>query len=136
MPAEETYVIVGASLAGAKAAETLREEGFAGAVILIGDEQLRPYERPPLSKGYLLGKDDADSVYVHEASWYPEHDVDLRLGVTVISVDAAARQVMLAAGEPVSYDKLLITTGASPRRLRVPGADLERCAVPAVQARL
>ena len=124
MPAEETYVIVGASLAGAKAAETLREEGFAGAVILIGDEQLRPYERPPLSKGYLLGKDDADSVYVHEASWYPEHDVDLRLGVTVISVDAAARQVMLAAGEPVSYDKLLITTGASPRRLRVPGADL------------
>ena len=59
--------------------------------------ELRPYERPPLSKGYLLGKDDADSVYVHEAGWYPEHDVDLRLGVTVISIDAAARQVALAA---------------------------------------
>ncbi len=125
MPAETAYVIVGASLAGAKAAETLREEGFTGAVVLIGDEDLRPYERPPLSKGYLLGKDDADSVYVHEAGWYPEHDVDLRLGTTVTSIDAAARQVALAGGEPVSYDKLLITTGSSPRRLRVAGADLD-----------
>jgi NADPH-dependent 2,4-dienoyl-CoA reductase/sulfur reductase-like enzyme len=125
MPAEPVYVIVGASLAGAKAAETLREEGFGGAVVLIGAEDLRPYERPPLSKGYLLGKDDADSVFVHEAGWYAEHDVDLRLAATVTSVDATARQVGLAAGDPVSYDKLLITTGATPRRLRVPGADLD-----------
>ncbi|MGD0374015.1 MAG: FAD-dependent oxidoreductase [Streptosporangiaceae bacterium] len=125
MPAEPVYVIVGASLAGAKAAETLREEGFTGAVVLIGDEDLRPYERPPLSKGYLLGKQDADSVYVHEAGWYPEHDVDLRLGTIATSIDVAARQVTLASGEPVSYAKLLITTGAAPRMLRVAGADLD-----------
>ena len=125
MPAEPAYVIVGASLAGAKAAETLREEGFSGAVILIGAEDLRPYERPPLSKGYLLGKDDADSVFVHEPGWYAEHDVDLRLGVTVTAIDTAARQVEVAGGDPVAFGKLLITTGSSPRRLRVPGADLD-----------
>jgi NADPH-dependent 2,4-dienoyl-CoA reductase/sulfur reductase-like enzyme len=125
MPAEPAYVIVGASLAGAKAAETLREEGFSGAVILIGAEDLRPYERPPLSKGYLLGKDDPDSVFVHEPGWYAEHDVDLRLGVTVTAIDAVARQVEVAGGDPVSFGKLLITTGSSPRRLGVPGTDLD-----------
>ena len=125
MPAEPAYVIVGASLAGAKAAETLREEGFSGAVILIGAEDLRPYERPPLSKGYLLGKDDADSVFVHEPGWYAEHDVDLRLGVTVTAIDPVARQVEVAGGDPVSFGKLLITTGSSPRRLGVPGTDLD-----------
>jgi NADPH-dependent 2,4-dienoyl-CoA reductase/sulfur reductase-like enzyme len=124
MPAEPAYVIVGASLAGAKAAETLREEGFTGSVVLIGDEQQRPYERPPLSKGFLLGRDELSSVYVHEDGWYAEHDVDLRLGVTARSVDRAARRVGLADGSSVSYDKLLIATGASPRRIRVPGADL------------
>jgi NADPH-dependent 2,4-dienoyl-CoA reductase/sulfur reductase-like enzyme len=124
MPAKPVYVIVGASLAGAKAAQTLRDEGFDGSVVLVGSEDLRPYERPPLSKGYLLGKDAADSVYVHEAGWYAEHDVDLRLGVTVTSIDRAVRQVALADGGPVGYDKLLITTGASPRRLKVAGADL------------
>jgi NADPH-dependent 2,4-dienoyl-CoA reductase/sulfur reductase-like enzyme len=124
MPAKPAYVIAGASLAGAKAAETLRDEGLAGPIVLIGSEDRRPYERPPLSKGYLLGQDEADSAYVHEAGWYAEHDVDLRLGVTVTSIDRVARQVSLSAGEPVSYEKLLITTGASPRRLPVPGADL------------
>ncbi len=125
MPAGPACVIVGASLAGAKAAETLREEGFGGAVVLIGAEDLRPYERPPLSKGYLLGKDDADSVFVHEPGWYAEHDVDLRLGVTVTAIDTAARQVEVAGGDPVAFDKLLITTGSSPRRLGVPGTDLD-----------
>ena len=125
MPAEPPYVIVGASLAGAKAAETLREEGFDGPVALIGDEQDRPYERPPLSKGFLLGNDEQGSVFVHSEDWYAEHDVDLRLGVTAQSIDRAARQVSLADGSSVSYDKLLITTGASPRRIRVPGADLD-----------
>ena len=80
MATEPTYVIVGASLAGAKAAETLREEGFSGGVVLLGEENERPYERPPLSKGYLLGKDEKSSIYVHEEGWYAEHDVDLRLG--------------------------------------------------------
>ena len=121
-----TFVIVGASLAGAKAAETLRDEGFDGEIVLIGSEQERPYERPPLSKGYLLGNDERDSVYVHPADWYAKHDVDLRVGVTVTAIDRAAATVTAsgpAGTESVSYDKLLLTTGASPRRLDFPGSD-------------
>src|SRR6266702_4090086 len=124
MAGEPAYVIIGASLAGAKAAETLRAEGFGGSVILLSDEMERPYERPPLSKGYLLGKDEKSSIYVHEEGWYSEHGVDLRLGVTVTSIDRAARHVSLAGGGTVTYDRLLLTTGSSPRRLRVPGGDL------------
>jgi 3-phenylpropionate/trans-cinnamate dioxygenase ferredoxin reductase component len=74
------YVIVGASLGGAKAAQTLREEGFTGRLVLIGDEAERPYERPPLSKGYLLGKQDKDKLYVHDEGWYRENSVELQLG--------------------------------------------------------
>jgi NADPH-dependent 2,4-dienoyl-CoA reductase/sulfur reductase-like enzyme len=121
-----TFVIVGASLAGAKAAETLRDEGFDGEIVLIGSEQERPYERPPLSKGYLLGNDERDSVYVHPADWYAKHDVDLRLGVTVTAIDRATATVTAsgpAGAESLSYDKLLLTTGASPRRLDFPGSD-------------
>jgi 3-phenylpropionate/trans-cinnamate dioxygenase ferredoxin reductase component len=125
MNADTTFVIVGASLAGAKAAETLREEGFPGRVILIGEEQERPYERPPLSKGYLLGRDERDSVHVHDARWYGEHDVDLRLGTRVTAVDRAAHEVVLDGGERVRYDRLLLTTGSTVRRLNLPGADLE-----------
>jgi NADPH-dependent 2,4-dienoyl-CoA reductase/sulfur reductase-like enzyme len=125
MPAEPTYVIVGAAMAGAKAAETLREEGFGGSVVLLGEEQERPYERPPLSKGYLLGKEEKSSIYVHEEGWYAENAVDLRLGVTVTALDVGARQVALAGGGTVGYDRLLLATGAAPRRLSVPGADLE-----------
>jgi len=121
-----TFVIVGASLAGAKAAETLRDEGFDGEIVLIGSEHERPYERPALSKGYLLGNDERDSVYVHPADWYAKHDVDLRLGVTVTAIDRAAATVTAsgpAGTESLSYDKLLLTTGASPRRLDFPGSD-------------
>jgi 3-phenylpropionate/trans-cinnamate dioxygenase ferredoxin reductase subunit len=125
MPAEPSYVIAGASLAGAKAAQTLREEGFGGPITLLGAEPERPYERPPLSKGYLLGRDERSSIYVHDEGWYAAHDVDLRPGVTVAAIDRAARQVALADGGELSYDKLLITTGARPRRLDVPGGDLE-----------
>ena len=117
-----TYVIVGASLAGAKAAETLRDEGFDGEIVLLGTEQELPYERPPLSKGYLLGKAERDSIYVHPLDWYPGHDVDLRLGVTVTAIDRDAATVSTAEG-PLHYDKLLLTTGASPRRLSFPGSD-------------
>ena len=123
MPTDPTYLIVGASLCGAKAAETLREEGFGGRVILIGSETELPYERPPLSKGYLLGKEEKSVIYVHEEGWYAEHDVDLRRGVTVASVDPAGRTVTTAEGDSVGYDRLLLATGASPRRLTIPGAD-------------
>jgi len=119
------YVIVGASLAGAKAAETLREEGFGGPVVLIGEETERPYERPPLSKDYLLGKAERESIYVHPAGWYAEHDVELRLGTTVTGVDPAAHEVTLAEGSRIGYAKLLLTTGSTPRRLRVAGGDAD-----------
>ncbi|WUH96657.1 FAD-dependent oxidoreductase [Spirillospora sp. NBC_00431] len=122
---EETFVIAGASLAGAKAAETLREEGFAGRVLLIGDEIERPYERPPLSKGYLLDKEPREKAHVHEADWYEKHDVELRLGVSVASIDRDAHQVRLSTKEPIGYDRLLLATGASPRRLEVPGSKLQ-----------
>jgi len=119
-----TFVIVGASLAGAKAAETLRAEGFDGEIVLLGTEHELPYERPPLSKGYLLGKAERDSIFVHPLDWYPGHDVDLRLGVTVTAIDRDAATVSTAEG-PIHYDKLLLTTGASPRRLSFPGSDRE-----------
>ncbi|MFF9894598.1 NAD(P)/FAD-dependent oxidoreductase [Streptomyces longispororuber] len=122
--ADQTFVIVGGGLAGAKAAETLRAEGFTGRVILIGDERDHPYERPPLSKGYLLGKEDRDSVYVHEPSWYAQADVELHLGQTVVAIDRAAHTVRLGDGTVVRYDKLLLATGAEPRRLDVPGTGL------------
>jgi NADPH-dependent 2,4-dienoyl-CoA reductase/sulfur reductase-like enzyme len=121
-----TFVIAGASLAGAKAAETLRDEGFDGQIVLLGTEPELPYERPPLSKGYLLGNEPLDSVYVHPADWYAEHDVDLRMGVTVTGIDRAASAVVASGpGGPeiLLYDKLLLTTGASPRRLNFPGSD-------------
>ncbi|MFS2291851.1 MAG: FAD-dependent oxidoreductase [Actinomadura sp.] len=122
---EETFVIVGASLAGAKAAETLRKEGFGGRVLLIGDEIERPYERPPLSKGFLLDREPREKAHVHEADWYDKHDVELRLGTTAAAIDRGAHQVRLGSGEPIRYDRLLLATGASPRRLEVPGAKLQ-----------
>jgi 3-phenylpropionate/trans-cinnamate dioxygenase ferredoxin reductase subunit len=125
MSTDATYVIVGASLAGAKAAEALRAAGYDGRVVLLGTETELPYERPPLSKGYLLGKAERDTIYVHPKEWYTEADIDLRLGVTAIGVDRAAHEVVLADGSSVGYTKLLLTTGSSPRRLQVPGADLD-----------
>ncbi|MET9951728.1 FAD-dependent oxidoreductase [Streptomyces sp. NPDC006339] len=122
--ADQTFVIVGGGLAGAKAAETLRAEGFNGRVILIGDERDHPYERPPLSKGYLLGKDERDSVFVHEPAWYAQHDVELHLGQPVTAVDREARTVRLGDGTVIRYDKLLLATGAEPRRLDIPGTGL------------
>ncbi|GGL16675.1 NAD(P)/FAD-dependent oxidoreductase [Streptomyces flaveus] len=124
MGSATTYLIVGASLAGAKAAQTLREEGFAGRIVLVGEENERPYERPPLSKGYLLGKAEREEIYVHPPQWYAEHDVDLRLGITVTGVDPAVHEVTFVDGSRLAYGKLLLTTGSSPRRLPVPGADL------------
>jgi NADPH-dependent 2,4-dienoyl-CoA reductase/sulfur reductase-like enzyme len=123
-----SYVIAGASLAGAKAAETLRDEGFDGDIVLIGAEPERPYERPPLSKGYLLGNEPRDSAFVHPEGWYAEHGVDLREGTTVTAIDRGTATVAVSAaggdGE-LAYDRLLLATGASPRRLDFPGSDRE-----------
>jgi 3-phenylpropionate/trans-cinnamate dioxygenase ferredoxin reductase subunit len=123
MSASNAFVIVGASLGGANAAEALREEGFDGPVVLIGDETELPYERPPLSKEYLLGKAERETIYTHPPSWYADNNVDLRLGVQATAIDPAAHEVALADGSRVGYARLLLTTGSSPRRLPVPGAD-------------
>ncbi|WP_405651433.1 NAD(P)/FAD-dependent oxidoreductase [Streptomyces sp. NBC_00019] len=119
------FVIVGGGLAAGKAAEALRERGHSGPLVIIGDEREKPYIRPPLSKGYLLGKEERDSIFVHPDDWYREHEVELLLGTRARAVDVRARQVELDDGHRVSYAKLLLATGSSPRRLSVPGADLD-----------
>ena len=122
---DRPFVIVGASLAGAKAAETLREEGFEGRIVLLGAESERPYERPPLSKDYLRGEAERETIYVHEPSFYDEHRIELRLGETAVGLDPDGREVELSGGERLAYDRLLLTVGAEPRRLDIPGADLD-----------
>ncbi|MFC8349950.1 NAD(P)/FAD-dependent oxidoreductase [Streptomyces sp. NPDC057280] len=125
MSRENGFVIVGGGLAAGKAAEELRQQGYDGPLVVVGDEAERPYIRPPLSKGYLLGKEDRESIFVHSENWYREHDVDLMTGTRVTAVDAHARQVEITGGRRMSYTKLLLATGSSPRRLTVPGADLD-----------
>jgi 3-phenylpropionate/trans-cinnamate dioxygenase ferredoxin reductase subunit len=121
-----TFVIVGAGMAGGKAAETLREEGFDGRIVLLGSEPERPYERPPLSKDYLRGESERSGVYLQEdAGWYAENDVELRESTTAASLDVPGSAVVLEDGERVDYDALLLATGAEPKRLPIPGADLD-----------
>ncbi|MEO6145150.1 MAG: FAD-dependent oxidoreductase [Dermatophilaceae bacterium] len=124
MAPARTFVIVGASLAGAKAAETLRTEGFDGRVVLIGEETERPYERPKLSKEYLRGDEPAAKLYVHDEGFYAAHDIELMAGTRVTSVDPGAHEVTLNDGSRMPYSRLLLSTGAAPRRLQLPGADL------------
>ncbi|MFI9574618.1 NAD(P)/FAD-dependent oxidoreductase [Microbispora rosea] len=119
----QRFVIVGAGLAGAKAAEALREQGFDGRITLIGAEPHRPYERPPLSKGYLMGTTDRSAVFVHPEGWYADHDVELRLGTAASGLDRGAHRVELTDGGAIEYDKLLLATGARPRTPPIPGAD-------------
>jgi 3-phenylpropionate/trans-cinnamate dioxygenase ferredoxin reductase component len=119
-----TFAIVGAGLAGAKAAEALRAEGFDGRIVLFGAEPHRPYERPPLSKAYLQGNTGRDTVFVHPPEWYTDHEVDLRVNTTVAALDRPAHQLVTSDGNRWRYDTLLLTTGATPRRLPVPGDDL------------
>lgn len=121
----DQFVIVGGGLAGATAAQTLREEGFAGSIVLVGAEPERPYERPPLSKAYLMGSSDRDSTYVHPADWYAAHDVTMLTGVRATSIDPAAHTVQTSDGAWLPYTKLLLATGSTPRRLPVPGAELD-----------
>ena len=117
-------VIVGGGVAGGNAAATLREEGFAGPVVIISSEPGVPFGRPPLSKTYLRSEEDLAGWYVRPADWYEKHDVDLRHGSAVTGVDPAAHTVALGSGEELSYGKLLIATGGRNRRLRIPGAEL------------
>ncbi|GAA1372124.1 NAD(P)/FAD-dependent oxidoreductase [Catellatospora chokoriensis] len=122
---EQVFVIVGASLAGARAAEALRAEGFTGRVLLIGQEDEVPYERPPLSKGFLQGKNPREKAYVHPREWYAEQDIELMLGRRVVAVHPESRTVTLDGDEQFTYDKLLLATGSIVRTLDVPGADAE-----------
>jgi 3-phenylpropionate/trans-cinnamate dioxygenase ferredoxin reductase subunit len=112
MTGRQTFVIVGASLAGAKAVETLRNEGFDGSLVLIGAETERPYERPPLSKDYLRGESAREKVYVHDEAFYAENEIELLLGRTAVSLDTSIGQVGLDDGGRLRYDRLLLTTGA------------------------
>jgi 3-phenylpropionate/trans-cinnamate dioxygenase ferredoxin reductase component len=125
MNTQPSFVIVGGGMAGAIAAQTLREEGFDGKITMLAQEPNAPYERPPLSKDYLQGKAERDSIFVHPEPWYAEHAVELSMGSAVTSLDPASRTVTTASGERLSYDKLLLATGSKPRRLDVPGADLD-----------
>jgi 3-phenylpropionate/trans-cinnamate dioxygenase ferredoxin reductase subunit len=122
---ERTFVIVGASLAGAKAAEELRERAFDGRVVLIGSESERPYERPPLTKDYLRGESEREKAYVHEAGFYAQHEIELLTDTTATAIDPGASRITLDDGRALGYDRLLLATGAEPRRIPMPGADLD-----------
>ena len=122
---QQTFVIVGAGLAGAGTAEALRTGGFTGRVVLLGEETERPYNRPPLSKDYLQGKSEKDKIYVHPKRWYAEHDVELRVDTRVIGLELAAHHVSVTGGERIGYDKLLLATGSAVRRLSIPGAEFD-----------
>jgi len=125
MTQKQTYVIVGANLCGGRAAETLRQEGFDGRVILIGAEPERPYERPPLSKEFLRRETERERIYLRPAEFYAEQEIELRLGVRATDIDGRDRALVLETGERLRFDKLLIAVGGRVRRLSVPGAELE-----------
>lgn len=125
MGAETRFVIVGGGLAAAQAAQTLRSEGAAGPITLISDEDVLPYLRPPLSKQYLQDEVPRDSVFIHDRGWYDEHAVEVRLDSPAVRIEPDHRIVLLSNGGRVPYDRLLLATGSSARRLDVPGAALE-----------
>ena len=119
------YVIVGGGLTAARAVEGIREHDEKGSIVVVTEEELLPYERPPLSKGVLKGDEELDSVFTHPEEWYSDNAVELRLGDPATSLDANAHLVTLRSGESLSYDKVLLATGSSARALKAPGADLE-----------
>ncbi len=125
MTTSSTFAIVGGGLAGAKAAEALRDKDFDGHVVLFAAEEHLPYERPPLSKEFLLGKKQLGDFTTATSAWYRDHHVELQLGTEVSAVDPGAHTVSLPDGDTVSYDKLLLATGSTPRRPPIPGADAD-----------
>jgi 3-phenylpropionate/trans-cinnamate dioxygenase ferredoxin reductase subunit len=122
----KTFAIVGASLAGAKAAAELRERGFDGRVALVGTEPEAPYERPPLTKDYLRGESSREKALVHGDGFYEKREIELLTGTTATALDVHERRLTFDDGREILYDKLLLTTGAEPRRLPVPGDQLDR----------
>jgi len=120
----QTFIIVGASLAGAKAAQELRSLGFEGRVRLIGAEPERPYERPPLSKDYLRDESPREKAYVHESGFYEQNQIELETDATVTAIDSGGSRITLADGRELGYDRLLLATGAEPRRIPIAGAEL------------
>jgi 3-phenylpropionate/trans-cinnamate dioxygenase ferredoxin reductase subunit len=120
-----TFVIVGASLAGATAATVLRDRGFDGRLVVIGAERLPPYERPGLSKGYLRGEESVEELLVREPAWYEQHEVELRDDVRAERVDPRDRTVVLDDGQTIAFDQALVATGARNRRLLLEGGELE-----------
>src|SRR2546423_5064698 len=125
MSAKPVFLIVGASLAGAKAAEELRRQGFDGRVVLIGAEPDRPYERPPLTKDYLRGESPREKAYVHEEGFYADQEIELETETTVTAIDPGGLRVTLADGRELRCERLLLATGAEPRRIAVPGGELD-----------
>lgn len=121
MANSNAFVIVGGGLAGAKAAEALRESNFDGRVTLLADENRLPYERPPLSKEYLAGKKSLDEFTVQNSDWYRDNDIDLKLDTRVADLDASAHTVAVAGESPMHYDKLLLATGSAARRPAIQG---------------
>ncbi len=121
---QATYVIVGGGVAGASAAEALRGEGFDGRIVLVGEERTSPYERPPLSKGLLRGEIGRETVTLRTPEFYERNAVELRLGEAASRLDVRNRQIELADGATLSYERVLVATGATPRRLGVQGEDL------------
>ncbi|MHB2021893.1 MAG: NAD(P)/FAD-dependent oxidoreductase [Mycobacteriales bacterium] len=119
----QRFVVVGGGLAGGKAVQTLRAEGFTGEVLLCTDEPEAPYERPPLSKALLLGDAQPDSVYVEPVSWYGERQVELRTNCLVTGLDPGAHELTLSTAETIGYSRLLLATGARPRKPTIPGAE-------------
>ncbi|WP_426320830.1 NAD(P)/FAD-dependent oxidoreductase [Microbacterium sp. E-13] len=117
-------LIIGGGLAGGTAAQALRDEGFEGDITVVAEEPHPPYQRPPLSKGYLGGSDGLDAVILHPAEWYAENDIGLRTGVSATAFDPGAHAVELADGERLDYDAVLLATGASPRMIPLPGHEL------------
>src|ERR1700758_4145032 len=125
MAGSTTFVIIGGGLAGARAVEALRDNGFDGGIVLFAEEEQLPYERPPLSKEYLAGKKSLNDFTVQDSDWYHDHNVDLRLGSRGSSLDPAAHTVGLADGTTVPYGKLLLATGSASRRPPIPGSDAD-----------
>lgn len=124
VPAGGAVVVVGAGMAGASAVESLRREGFAGRIVLVGDEPLLPYERPPLSKTVLIGATPPEHTILRDAAFYADNRIELRLNTRAAALDIPARSIQLADGATLRFDALVIATGSRVRHLAVPGADL------------